>query len=111
MLEFIGAVLGLVGTAGAGVAAYVGAANKRAHEAEMALAKSQIEKLEGDLETQRRNLEAAWKKLDELRDTAVRRAEWKEYREEVRADMNRLGDRLEDAIKQLRDELRGKPGQ
>ena len=110
MLEFIGAVLGLLGTVGAGVVAYVASVNKRAHEAEMALSKAQLTKMQEDLDVQRRNLEAAWKKLDELRDTAVRRAEWKEYREEVRADMNRLGDRLEDAIKQLRDELRGKGG-
>jgi chromosome segregation ATPase len=115
----IGAFLGLLGTVGGVLAAWVAAANRRAHAAEMAASKathdaevldltSKIERLREADESVQGNLRTAWAKIDDLRETAVRKADWKEYRDEVRSDINLLGERFEKAIAQLRDELRHK---
>lgn len=50
-------------------------------------------------QTLEKNMGTAWTKIDDLRDTSVRKAELKEYRAEVKQDMKDLGDRLERAIR------------
>lgn len=57
------------------------------------------------------SLKAAWVVLDDLRFNAVRRQDQDKMREEFRADMKTLGDRLEAAITALRNDIhRDAPG-
>lgn len=62
--------------------------------------------LRGDIGRLEKSLGIAWEKVDDLRENAVRKAELKEYRAELKNDIKELGDRLErlihDAIQNLR---------
>lgn len=90
------------------------AQTKKEHDLELAALKTDYEgkiaKLESDLRRAEASGAAAWVKLDDLRDNVVRKAELKEYREEIRQDIRDLGERLEkkvgESIEALRRELK-----
>lgn len=92
-------VVGAVGTA---IGLYFNAVN-RAHSLEIRTLKGDNVRLEKKVDDNAKessdSLKAAWLKIDDLRDTAFRKADQKEYRAEVKADMQALGDRLEKVIK------------
>lgn len=117
MLGLSGDIWGAVGTLfGVGSAVVTGLygrvskADARAHELEIAAAKTEhagevaalraeVKRVCEDGEGNAGNLRTAWAKIDELRENVVRKSELREYRAEVKQDMKDLGDRLERAIK------------
>lgn len=116
----VGVLFGIGSAAVTAVYGRVSATDKKNHELEMAAIKTEhqneIGRLEGridgiceDQEKLSENLKAAWVKIDDLRDNAVRKTELREYRAEVKQDMKDLGDRLERAIKDGLASLRKNP--
>lgn len=111
--------IGVIGAGASGVITFIygriAASDKKAHEAEMeslkTANKNTTDNLQRELERQDTSLEQAWKKIDELRENVVRKADLREYRAEVKQDMKDLGDRLEGAITALRNDIhRDRPG-
>ena len=80
-------------------------AQDAAHKSSHALLVADHERLAQDVVKLGEGLTKAWAKVDELRDSAVRKSDLKEYREEVKADMKALGDRLEAAIRSLSEDI------
>lgn len=100
----IGTVAGVVGMAGAGIMGTLNAATKKAHDLEADQMLKDIKRVDD-------SQKAAWIILDDLRFNAARRQDQDKLREEFRADVRALGDRLEAAISALRDDIhRGRPG-
>ena len=97
----LGAVAGAAGTLASIVYGRIAAADKRAHDLEM-------EQFANDNERLSKSMDAAWRILDDLRFNAVRKGDQDRLRDEFRADVKALGDRLEGAITALRDEIHGR---
>lgn len=98
----IGTILGVVGTIASVVYGRLAAADKRAHVLEM-------EQISKDLARMDASLKAAWAILDDLRFTSVRRADLDKQRDEFRADIKALGDRLVAEITSLRNDIHNRP--
>lgn len=94
-------VLSVLGAGATVVYGAIAKSEKQAHDAEMTTVNQR-------LKTAEEGLKAVWNKLDDLRENAVRKVDWKEYREEVRSDMRALGDRLEKLISELKEQLKEK---
>lgn len=94
----LGAAAGALGTGVAMIYGRVQAGDKRAHDLETEQTRKDIERLDA-------SQKAAWVHVDDLRFNAVRRQDQDKLREEFRADIKALGDRVEAAISALRDEI------
>lgn len=94
----IGAVIGAMSAAVTFLYGRISAGDKRAHDLEAEQTKKDLERLDA-------SQKAAWVILDDLRFNAVRKQDQDKLREEFRADMRALGDRLEAAISALRDDI------
>lgn len=77
---------------------------KREHSLELGAVKVECKR-------QSDSLEQAWKKIDDIREKSWRRDEQKEFRDEVKTDMDKLATRLETAIDKavvlLREDIKG----
>ncbi|MDD5301489.1 MAG: hypothetical protein PHS14_00155 [Elusimicrobia bacterium] len=94
----VGAVTGSVSIIASGVLTWATNNSRREHDLEMKQKQDDLDRLEA---SQRK----AWEYLDDLRINAVRRVDQDRLREEFRADIKVLGDRLEAAIGALRADL------
>lgn len=94
----IGTVLGILGTIAATITNRISASDKRAHDLEMKQVNESIERIDA-------SMKKVWEYVDDLRINAVRRADQDRLRDEFRADIKTLGDRLEGAITALRDDI------
>lgn len=97
----VAAATGVVTIVGGGAVSLLGLYSSqvnRAHRLELGGIKSECER-------QGKSLEAAWIKFDELRDKMWRRDEQKEFRDEVKMDMEKLANRLESAIEKAVEKL------
>ncbi len=94
----IGTVAGVVGMTGASIIAWGSNATKRAHDLELESVNKAIEHLDA-------SQKASWVHVDDLRINAVRRQDQDKLREEFRNDIRTLGDRLEQAITALRNDI------
>lgn len=117
----LGAVAGGIGTIVAIVYGRIAAADKKAHDLEMAAQSNaiadqaeafskEVEALGKDIARVETSLTKAWTYVDDLRINAVRRADQDRLREEFRADVKALGDRLIAEITNLRNDIHLKPG-
>lgn len=106
-----------VGVVGAGVSAIgtgifgrLASAARKAHDLEIKNIKDGFESKVVAATTEINRLDAsllkAWTKIDDLHDNAVRKAELKEYRAELKNDMKELGDRLEKMLKETIESVR-----
>ncbi len=93
-----GTVAGAIGTAAAVLYGRIQVSDKRAHELEMESVTESIARIEA-------SQKAAWVHVDDLRINAVRRQDQDRLRDEFRNDMKALGDRVEQAITALRDDI------
>jgi hypothetical protein len=94
----LGVVAGAVGTLVAAVYGRISASDKRAHDLELSKISDDVERLD-------KSVKAAWLILDDLRFNAVRKQDQDRLRDEFRADVKALGDRLEIAITALRNDI------
>lgn len=81
------------------------------HAHELETIRSNIVRVHELQKTNAENLKSSWEKIDELRESVVRKAELKEYRAEVKQDMKDLGDRLERAIRDGLDSIKERRGE
>jgi Flp pilus assembly protein TadB len=94
----LGAIAGLVGTAAAAITNRIAASDKRAHDLEMKQVNESIERLDT-------SMKKAWEYVDDLRINAVRRQDQDRLREEFRADIKAMGDRLVAELTALRNDI------
>lgn len=94
----IGTIIGTMGAGASFIVSRINVGDKRAHDLEMTQITDGAERLDA-------SLKKAWDMIDDLRLNTVRRQEQDKLREELRADMKVLGDRLEVAIMALRDDI------
>ena len=88
----------LVGTAAAAITNRIAASDKRAHDLEMKQVNESIERLDT-------SMKKAWEYVDDLRINAVRRQDQDRLREEFRADIKAMGDRLVAELTALRNDI------
>lgn len=98
----IGTVAGTLGMGVSLIYSRIAAADKRAHDLE-------TEQIQKDVARVDASLKASWLALDDLRFNAVRKQDQDKMRDEFRADVKALGDRLEAAIASLRADLHRAP--
>jgi flagellar motility protein MotE (MotC chaperone) len=105
----LGTAAGGVGTLVAIVYGRIAAADKRAHELEMEAIKDSIEDqreyFQKEVDRIDTSLRKAWEHVDDLRINAVRRADQDRLRDEFRADIKTLGDRLVAELTALRNDI------
>lgn len=111
----IGVVAGGISTMASGLMARANVATKKAHELELQSVRDanagEIKSLTSSVDRLETSHKAAWDKIDDLRENAVRKAELKEYRAELKHDIEELGTRLERLFKDALDNFRhGKEG-
>lgn len=100
----LGTIAGTIAFVFSGVVGWAGNTARRAHDLEANQRQKDIDRMDA-------SLKASWVHVDDLRINAVRRADQDRLREEFRADVRALGDRLEAAIGALRDDIhRERPG-
>lgn len=100
----IGTIAGTVGVGASALYARIAKSDKRAHDLENEQFKKDIDRVDA-------SQKAAWVVLDDLRFNSVRKQDQDRLRDEFRADMKILGDRLEAAITALREDIhRGTTG-
>lgn len=73
------------------------------------LKQKDIERLAGTIDTQAASLTKAWTQVDDLRINAARRADLKEYRDEVKREIEQVRDQLLEAIKELKTDIHNRP--
>lgn len=94
----IGTIAGTVGVGASAIYSRIASGERRAHELEMSLTKKEFDRVDA-------SLKASWVILDDLRFNSVRKQDQDRLRDEFRADMKILGDRLEAAITALREDI------
>ncbi len=105
----LGTAAGGIGTLAAVIYGRIAAADKRAHDLETENMKDSIEEqgahFQKEIDRVEASLKAAWVHVDDLRINAVRRADQDRLREEFRADIKTLGDRLVAELTALRNDI------
>jgi hypothetical protein len=105
----IGTIAGVVGAGAAAVIGWAANANKKSHNLEMEAIRARIDLQDDsvlkDIDRIEISLRKAWEYVDDLRINAVRRVDQDRLREEFRADVKALGDRLVAEITALRNDI------
>jgi len=95
----LGVGVGVLSTLVTFVYSRVSESAKKAHELEMTNLTDRLERSE-------KNMEASWKKIDELREKYWSRDEQSRFRDEIKSDMKALEDRVITAIRDTTNQIR-----